>query len=348
MPRWTRLTEAALAMVAASGLALSLTYYIEWARTGMKTSDLLRPSFLALLGVSTGVALVYVLLIRLSRPADEILQQLVSVRKSLEQAGRTALAGAIDKKKASFLNIPNISFHFANKDEIRSFYNDYFKEPTVEQLVNEVVSQVSGDVEGKLPRLLEARAAGTNLSKWISTIKVADVSVAEMFRRYQRETIRNDQVTLGLDLVDIDLSDLKALDDLVSKLQTDFEMHLAPSELETQRAKLREKAAERTLVRLEKATAWILIEGKFTISEAGQDFYRLTYEHPVNQYLAGGSNRVRVALILRKDSLEPSVAGNYQQSIGESIPLKVYGKVWRPVDRKSGVWELQVTPLAVY
>jgi hypothetical protein len=68
------------------------------------------------------------------------------------------------------------------------------------------------------------------------------------------------------------------------------------------------------------------MEGKFTISESSPDFYRLNYEHPVSEYLTGEGRQIIVSIILRKDGIEPGIAGNYTQSVGRSIPLKVYGK----------------------
>ncbi|MBI2305003.1 MAG: hypothetical protein HYU86_09715 [Chloroflexi bacterium] len=269
-------------------------------------------------------------------------------KRALVESKSTRLEEALDQKKESFLNIPNISFHYANKDEIKSYYNDYFKEPTVDQILGELVSETGGQIKGRLPQLLEARMGAKNLSKWISTVKLPDVSVAEMFRRYQRETIKNNQVTLGLELVDIDLSDLATFDKLVSEFESKFDMKLDDSQVEQKRVVLRERATEQTMIRLENVTSWVLAEGKFKISEVGGDFYKCTYEHPVNEYLAKEVKRVTIAMFLRKDSLEPNIAGNYAQSIERSIPLKAYGKVWQPLDRKGDVWELQITPLAVY
>jgi hypothetical protein len=111
---------------------------------------------------------------------------------------KTKTTEDIDKKKEKFLNIPNVSFHFANKDEVVNFYNDYFKEPTIEQIISEITGEVRGEVKAKIPQVLESKIGGKDLRKWISTIKLPDISVAGMFRRYQRETIRNGQVTLGL------------------------------------------------------------------------------------------------------------------------------------------------------
>ncbi len=270
------------------------------------------------------------------------------ILEKIKESKNTQLAEAVDQKKESFLNIPNISFHFADKEEIRNFYNDYFKEPTIEQVVAEMTSELRGDVKGTLPKVLEAKIGGKDLSKWISTIKLPETSDAAMFRRYQRETIKNNQVTLGLELVEVDLSDLNAFTKLVSELDTKFGLKIDESKISSQNTDLKSKATEKTLVRLENAAGPVLIEGKFKILNQSDDYYKCVYEHPVNEYLVGVGKTITISLILKKSSLESNISGNYAQSLGQAIPLKVYGKVWQPIDRKADVWELQITPLAVY
>jgi sulfur relay (sulfurtransferase) DsrC/TusE family protein len=269
--------------------------------------------------------------------------------EKIKDSKNTQLAEAVDQKKEYFLNIPNISFHFANKEEVRSFYNDYFKEPTIEQVVAEMTSELGSEVKGTLPKVIEAKIGGKDLSKWISTIKLPEISDAAMFRRYQRETIKNNQVTLGLELLDdVDLSDLNAFTKLLSELETKFGLKIDGSKISSQNADLKNKAAEKTLVRLENATGSVLIEGKFKILKQSNDYYKCVYEHPVNEYLVGVDKTITISLILKISLLEPNISGNYALSLEKSIPLKVYGKVWQPIDRKADVWELQITPLAVY
>jgi len=274
--------------------------------------------------------------------------ELERVRNYITETQQTQLSGAIEKKKEKWLNVPNISFHFADKEKITNFYNDYFKEPTVEQVINELVGEVSGEIKGKIPQVIESKVGGKDISKWISTIKLPDISTAEMFRRWQRETIKNGQVTLGLELVDIDLSDLEAFDKLLSQLKLKFELQLEEPQVNQHRTALKRKAAENTIRRLEIATGMILVEGKFRITDLAPEFYKCIYDHPVNEYVADDTKHITISLILKRDALESGIAGNYVQSIGRSIPLTVYGKVWQPVDRKENVWDLQITPLAVY
>lgn len=105
-------------------------------------------------------------------------KKLESIRTESESA---KLTKAIENKKDKFLNLPTVSFHFADKERIRDFYNDYFREPTVESMVKELVSEVSGDIKGSLPKILESKVGGKDLTKWISTSKLPEISLNGCF-----------------------------------------------------------------------------------------------------------------------------------------------------------------------
>jgi alanyl-tRNA synthetase len=138
---------------------------------------------------------------RRAREASQIrtrdFEEILRVADRISGAKTRKLEEIVEEKKEKFINIPSVYFHFANKEQIRSSYEDYFKEPTIESLVSEITKEISGESKGGVPQMLEARIGGKDLSKWISTIKLPDVSLSSMFLRYQTETIKNGQVTLG-------------------------------------------------------------------------------------------------------------------------------------------------------
>jgi hypothetical protein len=250
-------------------------------------------------------------------------------------------------KRQKFLDIPSISFHFADEDQIKSFYNDYFKEPTIENLVSEIAGEIGGEINAGIPQILESRVGGKDLSKWISTIKLPELSLEGMFRRYQRETIEKCQVTLGIEDVNIGSDELQEFENAIEDLDKRFNFKLGDDLLGTQRAILKEKIAESTLIKLEQATDWVLIEGRFKITKEN-DLYKCIHIHKINEYILGSHEPITISVFLPEKSLKSHIMGNYAQSIGQMIPLKIYGKVWRPIDRKNEIWDLQITPIAVY
>lgn len=252
-----------------------------------------------------------------------------------------------DKKKEKFLNIANISFHFADKERIRSFYDDYFKEPTIKDLVTESISESDSGIKANIPSILESKIGGKDLSKWISKIKLPDITENGMFKRYQKETIQMDQVQLGIEEDYIELSILSDFEKQIQDISKEFEFEFEQEKVEQHKTRLKEKAAERTLQSLEKASGWVLIEGNFLIQKDDDEFYKVTMSHPVSNYLASGKE-VKISCLIPISQIEPCFSGNYSNSINKSIPLKIYGQIWQPINRKENIWELMITPLAVY
>lgn len=257
------------------------------------------------------------------------------------------LAAALKNKREQLLNLPNVSFHYIDEDRVRNFYADYFKEPTVESMVRELVSEATGSIKASLPQVLESSFGGTNLSKWISTIKLPETSLNGMFLKYLKETVRNKQVALDLELLDVELSDVDKFQGLVAKLEKELEFVVNKKSVGTHINHLKERAAERTLKKLESAQGWAVIRGSFLVSQH-EDFYYYSYLHPANQYLATQDEPVTIEATVPVDSIQSHVAGNYKQSVGTPIPATIYGEVWQPVNRETKMLSLKLTPLAIY
>ena len=252
-----------------------------------------------------------------------------------------------EKKKEKFLNVANISFHYADKERIKAFYDDYFKEPTIKDLIRETVSEADASIKGSIPSIIESKLGSKDLSKWISTIKLPDLTEGGMFKRYQAETIKQDQVALGLEEDDIELNVLKEFEKEVELLESNYGYKFDIDSLEIQKRTLKEKAAERTLNNLENASGWVLVEGNFQILSENQDFYKVSMIHPVSNYLSS-SKSITLSCLIPKSKIEPSVAGNYANSVNKYIPLRIYGQIWQPINRKQDIWDLVITPLAIY
>jgi hypothetical protein len=259
----------------------------------------------------------------------------------------TTMTKIIEQKKRKFQDIPSIRFHFADKEQIKNSYDEYFKEPTIESFVSEVVGEMTGEIKGSIPQILESKIGGKDISKWVSTMKLPNTSLDGMFLRYQRETIKKDQVTLGMEEVDIELTELQAFEKTVDTLEKRFGLKVDQQLLDAKKIDLKEKAAKRTLTKLEQASGWLLIEERFKILREGE-FYRCVCRHPVSDYLMNQTDSVTISILIPATSLEPHIAGNYARSVDKLIPLRVYGHVWQPLDTKDGIWEFQLTPLAVY
>jgi len=254
----------------------------------------------------------------------------------------------LEKKKRRLLNLSTITFHYVNHRQVEDLYNQVFNEPIIEKLISERTGESGGEVKGQLPNnMIAAGISNKDTSKWTSDMRIPELPLSGKFIRFQRESINKHQVVIGLEEVYIEDTELKAFQETIDTLKTRFGLELEQALIDEKSRELKAKAAERTLIRLEHATGWVLVEGRFNIQQEG-DSYRFTYRHPVNDYISRGSGSVTFFVSIPINSLEEDVKGNYALSVGSSIPLKVYGQVWRPIDRSNNTWDLQIKALAVY
>ncbi len=278
---------------------------------------------------------------------DKIFKQLLDVKSSLVSTKLAPIDNAAQQKRETFLNLPSICFHFAKKDEIMSLYNEYFNEPIIEQITQELGAETSDGIRGSVLKVLELKAGVKRRDKLTRTIKPPNLSVPEMLRRYQRATIENNLVAIGLELVDIDFSEVSKFEQTISELHG-FGLTLDDQMVQDCLFQIRRKAAEKTILKLENANGLVVVEGKFKITNFSAAFYKCTYSHPINEYLTSTERKIVISATLKKESLEPDVAGSYAESVDRLISMKIFGRIWHPIDRTTNSWELQIAPIAVY
>lgn len=251
------------------------------------------------------------------------------------------------EKSSKYINLPSVSFHFADKEKIKSMYDEYFKEPTITSIISEKINSKNSKLKSTFPQLLEAEIGGGDINKWISNIKLPDTSTSGMFKRYQRETIKNEQVDLGLEIIEAELFIVDEFDEKIKEIKEKYDFEIDNTAIKAQRSKLQETACKKTIEKLERAKDWVLIEGSFTIEKVGSEYYKLILIHPVNAFI-DNSNKIIISCLVPIEKIEPSFSGNYASSVGSEIPLRVYGQVWKPINTAKKEYELTITPLAVY
>lgn len=250
-------------------------------------------------------------------------------------------------KREQFLKTPNVAFHYADKVQIQNFYQEYFREPIIEKRVEEETTEKAQNGKGNLDNMLSAEASNSEERKRISTLKYPETTINGMFLRYQKEMIRQQQVTIGLEELDIELENLKSFNLVFERLESEFGF----ADIDYEKVKkhedlLKAKAAEKTLETLQNASDWVIVKGHFLL-QWDEGFYRLTLEHPVNQFLQQ-KEKIQITTMIPQDAVESSFLANYKSSLGDRIPVTIYGKVWKPIDKKQGHFDLEITALAVY
>jgi hypothetical protein len=252
-----------------------------------------------------------------------------------------------EMKREQYLKIPNVAFHYADKVQIQNFYQEYFREPIIEKRVEEVTAENAQNGKGNLDNMLSAEASKMEGRKRVSTLKYPETTINGMFLRYQKEMIRQQQVTVGLEELDIELENIKAFNLIFERLESEFGfVDTDPDKIKQHEDYLKAKAAEKTLQTLQNASDWVILKGNFLL-QWDNDFYRLTLEHPVNQFLQQ-KEKIRISTLIPQDGVEASFWANYKNSLGSRIPVTIYGKVWKPIDLGQGQMDLEITALAVY
>ena len=113
-------------------------------------------------------------------------------------------------------------------------------------------------------------------------------------------------------------------------MKSRFELEL-PQELTNPTEQiLRQKAAERTLQKLETISGTVVIEGQFQVAKltiSSQNSYKCTLDHPVNEYFKG-KEPVTISV-----NVTPQNIIEFEQSVGKLMLLRVYGKIARQLNR---------------
>ena len=162
----------------------------------------------------------------------------------------------------------------------------------------------------------------------------------------QNETIAKEQVILGLELVDVELTEINEFNRKINELDEKYGLKISTELTSPIREDLNAKAADQTLTKLKQAKGWVLIEGDFNISETDTT-YECSYEHPVSKFLIARATTVILSVSILKESIEPHLKSIYARSVGQELRLRVFGEVW-PMAKQEYTLEFQMAPLAVY
>ncbi|WP_340818713.1 hypothetical protein [Methanolobus sp. WCC4] len=271
------------------------------------------------------------------------------LRKTIKEQLSDEKTDELKQKKNKYLNISTISFHYANEKRIEEVYNDYFSEDRIEKIERESSNEVCGEAGVEIPQVANTKALSSKGIKEKTIIAPHEISVAEKFRKYQTSIIKNNQVSLELDMLEIDKSELDEFNKAVSNLTSRFSFEMDESKLKSKRNELTQDATSNTITRLENASGWVLIEGKFKIIDKPDDnSYEYEYSHPVNEFKTEDDEKVYVTITLKKDSLMSNLKESYKQLVDKQINLKVYGEILLPLDMENENNKIIITPLAIY
>lgn len=254
----------------------------------------------------------------------------------------------IDEQSRYFLQIPITTLYYGDYEEIENIYTTYFGEDTVIAITSETSEETGGEINALFSKFFGMKHAGKDSTKIVKSYKPKEETILNKFLRYQRATILRRQVNLGLEFVRVDFSDLNEFQDNLNKFTNTYQINLEGSanELDRKYSELYDKGVEETFLLLERAKDLILMEEKFSILE-NDTHYICNYLHPVSEYVAHKGIQVIIKFSIPKANLH-SPNFDFAQVVGKVIPIRVFGKVVLPLDRKSNNWEMLIKPIAVH
>lgn len=258
------------------------------------------------------------------------------------------LIESLDEHSKAILNHPPNTLYYVDKLEVENLYSLYFDDSTVTGITSETFGETSNEITAAIPNVGGAMVGGKDSSKITQNIKPAEMSITKKFYRIQRAVILKQQIIVGLELVDVDLSSLKKMENDISNLQKEYGLNLSSSQIEIseKRTELMRDGAKGTIKRLEDAKGLVLLDSKFLVTEENGK-YVFVYTHPVNEYLADKENIITIRFTLPTEALNQS-ADDFSQIVGKIISLKVFAKLLLPLDTKTGNWSVVIKPIGVY
>ena len=238
-----------------------------------------------------------------------------------------------------------ISFYYANHTQIEGFYND-LKLSKIESIEEETTSEFNGNTMGNIKAItISIGKKGTR--KTTSKHAVSTPTSQGMFQIFLEEMITRNSVQTNLENIGIiSLTKITNLENTIWDLRTNHNIMIDQPSVDKAINILKATAAESTLINLEQANGWFLIEGKFEI-KAENDCYICVYKHPVNDYLSEQIIPITISISIPKSHKE-NTKEVFSQLVGVGRPLKIYGKILVPLSRKDGIWNVQIDPLAIY
>jgi len=167
------------------------------------------------------------------------------VKEALEEEG---LISDLDDRSKIFLKTPITTLWYANVNEIENIYNTHFEDDIVLEITSEESAEFGGEVGGKIPNVGGLLQSGKDVKKITKNIKPHQETILSKFFRYQRSVILRKQVSLNLELVNMNFEEIAYFDDTMNWLYSiGLTFQNSEIEINNKRNELFEKAAREAI-----------------------------------------------------------------------------------------------------
>ncbi len=239
----------------------------------------------------------------------------------------------VKEKKEHLLGQKDFSFHYLLESDIKQSYNDYFKDPDVNQdiIVKRLEAEISREkvesISGGIPEMLDVLVKSGDLSKIISSIELQDISPSRKFVQYLKKIVENDDLSLNLELKTEKSNELLEFDSIIRKIRSKYKLlKLDQQEIDATRKLLGTRNINAFLNRWndEIVQKKVMISANFEINKTDRNF-QLTYKHPYN-------NNILFFASLDSENFQPGWESQYSDLAGQNMKLNIFGQILTILD----------------
>lgn len=284
--------------------------------------------------------------VRTSAKVDELLGDLKATKSDILRVG-------FKQEIERFANANAINFMYCDDEAINDFYNSTFKEPLVESMIEKLVEERTGGIKtGKAAALaLESELKGTTLKEYISTIKLPETTLSERLSRYIVYSLENGNVGYGFESLSIKLGKVQKFENNLESMKAEFGISFSEEIIEAKKKEIKNELVKELIQELEKVRDNVLVSGDYLVVNENDEEYKLIYNHPISEHLKYlGKVRVYIICIINKAKIKDLYKSRFVRSARdrEEIPIRIFGKVIKPLNTSTDNWELELIPFAIY
>lgn len=262
---------------------------------------------------------------------------------------------ALKKEEISNLKIPD--FVYLNNKKIEQLYDAYnanplaTHRPIIEKMVTEHTKEGTVGAGLDLKKFLDLVFQEKEIIKYIKSIKYVEKTPEEKYPILIKELLVGDNIVLDLEFENRKSKELEKFDSLVNKLNTDFELEVSNTKVDSVRASLGRQTIEESLDNLRKAdNKFAVVRAKFLLKieekEANTNrYYHFSYVNPIKGQV---DQSVEIQFSLKESQLKDSWIDIYSREsyVDPNIFGIVYHSDWKENDRNT--WLIKINPYAVY
>lgn len=238
------------------------------------------------------------------------------------------------------------NFYYINDNLLESLYNQI---PQILEPKQISVQKTTGSQTGKSLTIPIGGVEGirTEENQIVEKYQIKELSSGEKFNRLQDYLIKNDFIILGLEEFNYNKYIIEAFEKSCVKMLKSFNF-ITPQENKEEYISTKKKEYALQYIQelqniLTKSIGerYTIIREKFTIVEITENFFKLSFTHPLNEHLLDKENEIQIQIECAMEFMKKRGKTYFKKN--ESIPIICLGSIIIMVENI-----LKVEPIAIY